>query len=323
MISPAAVILIVFVATVACVFFGGFGLMAWAYSDRVAAEKRLKRMLDGSKGPSRNEILNLLKEKRDGKTDVLFTNAPPFLNLPKLFEQAGIEDDVGSWMLITGLLALFSGGALWFLFQNILYAAIAAAVMILLRYFLILMKRNSRLKKFESLFAQTLEIVGRSLRAGHPFSMGMYMASTEMPDPVGTEFGRVFQETQMGLPLEDSLMRMAQRVPILDVRFFILTVLIHQQTGGDLAEVLDNLSNVIRERFKIHGQVKALTAEGRLSGWVLSALPVFVFFIILVMNREYIMLLLTTELGKKMLYTAIVMQIIGMLLIKKIVNIKV
>ncbi|MBZ0255354.1 type II secretion system F family protein, partial [bacterium] len=212
---------------------------------------------------------------------------------------------------------------MWAVSQHVIYALLAGMGFIMLRYLLVIRRRQTRMTKFEELFAQSLEIIGRSLRAGHPFSMGLYMVSTEMPDPVGTEFGIVFQQNQMGLPMEDALACLAVRVPILDVRFFILTVMIHQQTGGDLAEVLDNLSGVIRDRFKIQGQVRALTAEGRLSGWVLSLLPVFVFCIILIMNREYVMVLLTTELGNKMMYSAVGLQIIGMLLIRKIVNIKV
>jgi tight adherence protein B len=149
------------------------------------------------------------------------------------------------------------------------------------------------------------------------------MVATEMPEPVNEEFGRLFREEQMGLPIEDSLKQMAKRVPVLDLNFFVVALLIHRQIGGDLAEILDNLSKVIRDRFKVLGQVKALTAEGRLSGWVLSLLPVLVFGMILVINPTYGLLLFQTEMGQKMLYGAVVMQIIGMLLIRRIVNIKV
>ncbi|HOJ58753.1 MAG TPA: type II secretion system F family protein, partial [bacterium] len=137
------------------------------------------------------------------------------------------------------------------------------------------------------------------------------------------EFAQVFYETQMGLPLDDSLRRLALRVPLIDVRFFVLSLLIHQQTGGDLAEVLDNLSRVVRDRFKVMGQVKALTAEGRLSGIVLSALPVIVFGLILSMNPSYVRVLIDTGLGRKMLYIAGFLQCVGMAMIYKIVRIKV
>lgn len=320
--NPAAIVMLAFLGTTLVVVIGAIGLYWLAFGDSQAVEKRLDRMMDQS-APNQRQILELLKKKKDSEKYPIFSTFPPLLNLPLLFEQAGIESSVPSWITMSCVMGVVATVGMWAVSQHVIYALLAGMGFITLRYSLVIRRRQIRMTKFEELFAQSLEIIGRSLRAGHPFSMGLYMVSTEMPDPVGTEFGIVFQQNQMGLPMEDALTCLAVRVPILDVRFFILTVMIHQQTGGDLAEVLDNLSGVIRDRFKIQGQVRALTAEGRLSGWVLSLLPVFVFCIILIMNRDYVMVLLTTELGNKMIYSAVGLQIIGMLLIRKIVNIKV
>lgn len=264
-----------------------------------------------------------LKREKDWNRYEFFSDFPPLLNLPLLFEQAGMNCDIGRWFLITLGVAGFSACAVWMASRQVLFATGAFLSALFAPHLCVLYARKKRIKAFESLLAQSLEIISRSLRAGQPFSLGMHMISTEMPPPIGMEFGRVFLEQQMGLPLEESLRQMARRVPLLDLRFFVLSILIHSQAGGDLAEILSNLSKVIRDRFKIMGQVKALTAEGRLSGWVLSLLPIFVFGMILGINPQYILLLLTTELGRKMLYFSVGMQIIGMFMIRKIVNIKV
>ncbi len=319
----AALVMVVFLGTTVVVVMAAVGAYWFLFAEKKAVEDRLDRMVNQSSGPSNSQILDMLKQRKESDKYPIFSSFPPLMNLPLLFEQAGKDSDVLAWLVTTGVLSFASAVGAWALTESVLYTLLGGVGFFGIRYLMVLRQRQNRLKRFEEVFAQSLEIISRSLRAGHPFSMGLYMVSTEMPDPAGTEFGIVFQQNQMGLPMEDALAYLAVRVPILDVRFFILTVMIHQETGGDLAEVLDNLSGVIRDRFKIQGQVRALTAEGRLSGWVLSLLPVFVFGIIMLMNREYIMVLITTELGNKMMYAAVGLQIIGMLFIRKIVNIKV
>ncbi len=144
-----------------------------------------------------------------------------------------------------------------------------------------------------------------------------------MPAPLGNEFGRVFEEQNLGIPMEEALTNMTERIPNLDLKFFVTAVILQRQTGGDLAEILDKIGYLIRERFQIWGQVQALTGEGRLSGIVLLALPPLLFVAVYHLNRDYIMVLFTDPMGKKMLAGAIVMQVLGALAIRKIVNIKV
>ncbi len=199
---------------------------------------------------------------------------------------------------------------------------VAAAVYILPIYYL-MWRRKRRLKRFVHQLPDVFELLGQALRAGHSLASGMQLVSNEMPDPAGTEFGRVFQEQNLGLKIEDALTNLAERMDLLDVRFFVTAVLIQRQTGGDLGEVLDKISGVIRERIKLHGTVMALTAEGRLSGYVLLALPVIVFLALLNINYEYAMVLFEHPTGQMMLTTAVVMMIMGYVMIQKIVNIKV
>jgi tight adherence protein B len=198
--------------------------------------------------------------------------------------------------------------------------AIAVFVVPILYFF---RRRKKRLKKMVEQLPDVFELLCQALRAGHSLASGMQLIAKEMPDPAGTEFGRVFHEQNLGLKIEDALRNMSDRVDVLDVRIFVTAVLIQRQTGGDLAEVLEKIGSVIRERIKLFGTVQALTAEGRLSGYVLLALPVVVFLVMMQVNRAYADLLLYEPLGKMMLTVAVVMQLMGWAMIKKIVNIKV
>ena len=149
------------------------------------------------------------------------------------------------------------------------------------------------------------------------------MVSGEIPEPLGIEFGRVYEEQNLGIGLEESLRSMCDRVPSLDLRFFSTAVILQRTTGGDLAEILEKISSLIRERFKIHGAIQALTGEGRLSGAVLLAMPPVLMVVMMFLNYDYVMLLFNTEIGNKMLMVAGLMQVVGAVVIKKIINIKV
>jgi tight adherence protein B len=151
----------------------------------------------------------------------------------------------------------------------------------------------------------------------------MSVVVQEMPTPIAAEFANVYESQNLGIPIEQAMKDMLKRMPNLDLKFFVTAVVIQRQTGGDLAEILDKISHIIRERFKILGQVQALTGEGRISGVVLMALPIVLFFVVYHLNPDYVMLLFTDPLGRKMIAVAAVLQIMGAVCIKKIVNIKV
>jgi len=184
-------------------------------------------------------------------------------------------------------------------------------------------RRKRRLNRLLEQLPDVFELLSQALRAGHSLASGIQLVSENLPDPIGTEFARVFHEQNLGIKMEDALKSMADRSGQMDVRFFVTAVLVQRQTGGDLAEVLDNIGSVIRERIQLFGMVRALTAEGRLSGWVLLALPVVVFLAELYLNPDYAGDLLWDETGRFILYAAGAMQLMGMAMIKKIVNIKV
>ena len=192
-----------------------------------------------------------------------------------------------------------------------------------LPFMVLRMKRARRLRNFEEQFPEALDLIGRALKAGHAFATGLKMVADEMPEPVGPEFRKTFDEQNFGLPLKDALENLTVRIPLLDVRFFATAVLIQRETGGNLSEILENLAHVVRERFKILRQVRVYTAHGRLTGYVLLALPAFLSIALMFINPDHMNLLFRERMGQMMLMAAIVMQTFGFLWIKKIVKIEV
>jgi tight adherence protein B len=184
-------------------------------------------------------------------------------------------------------------------------------------------KRARRLRKFEEAFPEALDLVARALKAGHAFASGLKMVADEMDEPVGPEFRKTFDEQNFGLPLKDALANLTVRIPSLDVRFFSTAVMIQRETGGNLSEILENLAHVVRERFKILRQVRVHTAHGRLTGYVLLALPVFLAIALSFISPEHMQLLFREPLGHKMLAATVVMQTVGYFWIRQVVKIEV
>jgi tight adherence protein B len=183
--------------------------------------------------------------------------------------------------------------------------------------------RNSRLKAFEEVFPDTLEFISRSMRAGHAFSVSLEMIHREFPEPLSGEFRRTFEEHNLGLPLDVALQSLSNRVPSLDVHFFVSAVLLQKRTGGNLAEILDKLAYVIRERFKLRGRIRAISAHGKMTGLALTCIPIGVGVIMFFVNPDYVKFFFEDDLGNILICSAIGFQIVGYLIIKKIVSIEV
>jgi tight adherence protein B len=256
------------------------------------------------------------------KQNILERLTPEFFRVSKMFEQADVNMKPSALFGIALGCALV-GGLISTLLVNMYVAPVGGSILFSLPFIWLWYKRASRLKKFAAQLPEAMELVARALRAGHSLAAGLHVVADEMPDPIAKEFGRVYEEQNLGVSLDEALGHLCERVPNLDLRFFVTSVNIQRQTGGDLAEILDRIGHVIRERFKILGQVKALTAEGRLSGIVLIAMPIGLFLMMLHMKPDYIKLLWTDEMGIKMSVGAIILMIIGSYAIKKIVDIKV
>jgi tight adherence protein B len=184
-------------------------------------------------------------------------------------------------------------------------------------------QRKGRLKKFEAIFPETLEFISRSMRAGHAFSVSLEMIYREFAEPVSGEFRRTFEEHNLGLPIEVALQGLAKRVPSLDVHFFVSAVLLQKRTGGNLAEILDKLAYVIRERFKLRGRIRAVSAHGKMTATSLSCIPIAVAVLMFYTNPDYVKFFFTDDVGNIMLAVGVALQIFGYLVMKKIVNIEV
>jgi len=184
-------------------------------------------------------------------------------------------------------------------------------------------QRRSRLQKFEAIFPETLEFISRSMRAGHAFSVSLEMIYREFAEPVSGEFRRTFEEHNLGLPIEVALQSLAKRVPSLDVHFFVSAVLLQKRTGGNLAEILDKLAYVIRERFKLRGRIRAVSAHGRMTATSLSCIPIAVAILMFYTNPDYVKFFFEDQVGNYMMGAGVALQVIGYLVMKKIVNIEV
>jgi tight adherence protein B len=240
-----------------------------------------------------------------------------------MFEQADVSLSLSKFYLFVIGAAMLGFAAPALSGFPLKFAPLMAICFAFMPFAWLIIKRKRRMQKFAGQLPEALELISRALRAGHSLASGFNLVAHEMSEPISKEFGRAFEEQNLGMPLESALEGLTERVPNLDLKFFATAVILQRQTGGDLAEILDKIGYLIRERFKIWGQVQALTGEGRLSGIVLLALPPALFVAVYRMNPDYLMLLFTDDLGKKMLVGGIVMQLFGALVIRKIVNIRV
>jgi tight adherence protein B len=241
-----------------------------------------------------------------------------------LLEQAGMHWQPARFVHLT--LVCFAAGlaAGWLLLPVAHVFAIGTGLLAGIGPFLMVwFKRKSRLHKFEEVFPDTLEFISRSMRAGHAFSVSLEMIHREFPEPISGEFRRTFEEANLGLPIEIALEKLAQRIPSLDVHFFVSAVMLQKRTGGNLAEILDKLAYVIRERFKLRGRIRAVSAHGRMTATALSCIPIAVAVLMFYTNPDYVKFFFTDDVGNIMLGSAIALQLIGYFIMQKIVNIEV
>lgn len=306
-----------------------YGLLQLVGDLKEAPKKKIASRLKGRAGGGHadakvtSEELRKTGPKIDGALAAALTKFSFTARLQKTLDQANVTMSASTLMINQTIIAcVLASIVLGFGLPLLAVPAVVVAVY-MLPVFYFVHKRKSRVIKFVDQLPNVFELLSQALRAGHSLASGMQVVANELPEPAGTEFGRVFQEQNLGLKIEDALLNLADRMDVLDVRFFVTAVLIQRQTGGDLAEVLDKISGVIRDRIKLHQTVLALTAEGRLSGYVLLALPVMVFVAMLKINYDYAMILVNHPTGQMMSTFAVVSMIMGWVMIKKIINIKV
>lgn len=315
------VMIAAFIGVIALVF----GIGSIIQSRRASqAESRLAAFTGGGASSTGTQIADeIMREGLSSASGILGQLVARFKNLPMFFQQAESPLKPEQFVLLcTGFAGGFGLIAVLVRSPTALIP-LAAGIGFLCPWIWLWWRRRRRFNKFESQLAGALELMSRALRSGHSLASGLHVVASEMPAPIATEFLKVHEEQNLGIPIDQALKNLLKRVPNMDLQFFVIAVCIQRQCGGDLAEILNKISGLVRERFKILGQVKALTGEGRISGIVLMALPPLLFAAVYYLNPDYIMVLFDREEGRKMLFATGFLQILGAVCIKKIIDIKV
>jgi len=322
--SAALIAFLVFVFVALAVF------AAVSIYDQRNARARLirERLAEERKGPERapDEELALVRDEQLSQIpalDNLLRRSARVSAIQKMLEQAGIAMRAGNFLGVCALAGVGASIVGYTLGRRIEFGWIALLVGFLLPYSYASFKRNKRFEKFEELFPEAIDTLARAVRAGHAFTTALEMISNEVAEPVCTEFRQLYEEQKFGMPVRDALINLTERMPLVDVKFFVTAVMLQRETGGNLAEILDNLSYVIRERFKIQRQVRVYTAQGRLTMALLMGMPPIIVTVMLLLNPGFIRPLFSDPIGHTLLVAGITLQTIGYFVIRKIIRIQV
>jgi tight adherence protein B len=291
-----------------------------------ATKKLRKRMkVSASKGPARPELMQAETPLSHvaAVDSVLRKTGLITAPLHRKVLQSGLNITVGGVVLASLLIGFVVFVLMFWLTRWISVAAGLAAAATIIPYVIVKIAAGRRLRKFEEQFPEATELLARALRAGHAFTTGLQMVADELPEPVGAEFRLVYDRQAFGMPLADALRDMAQRVPLLDARFFVTAVLTQRESGGNLSEVLDNLAKLMRERFMVRREVRTLSAHGRITGWVLGLLAPVLAIILVLLAPQHMSLLITDSIGRFMIGVAVFLQIVGVFTIRRIIDIEI
>jgi tight adherence protein B len=321
---PAVIALVVFVVVALAAF-----AIASLLDQRSARARLIKeRLATVQKVPERepHEELALLRDEQLSKIpalDTLLRRSERVSAIQEALTQAGMKFRAGNFLFLCVLTGAVAGLAALAWSKNPGVGWAALAIGIFLPYSFVSYRRQKRFEKFEELFPEAIDTLARAVRAGHAFTTALEMISNEVAEPLAGEFRKLYEEQKFGMPVRDALMNLTQRVPLVDVKFFVTAVMLQRETGGNLAEILDNLSYVIRERFKIQRQVRVHTAQGRLTMALLMAMPPAVVGIMLIMSPDFVKPLFSDPIGHSLLVGSIALQTIGYFVIRKIIRIQV
>jgi tight adherence protein B len=323
-------VILVFVAVALIVFAGG---MVW---DQRRAQARLlrERLASVQKAAERepNEELALLRDEMLSQIpalDNLLRRSERMTNFQSFLDQANLKVRAGNLLIYCVVSAIVMGGVGLVLAgslppnQATLFALVGVVLGAVIPFSYASYRRTKRFQKFEELFPDAIDTLARAVRAGHAFTTALELIATEIAEPVAGEFRMLFEEQKFGLPVRDALLNLTERMPLVDVKFFVTAVMLQRETGGNLAEILDNLSYVIRERFKIMRQVRVYTAQGRLTMLLLMGLPPVIVVIMLTTSPAFIRPLFADPIGHTLIVSGIVLQTLGYFVIRNIIRIQV
>ena len=319
-----------FIVVLVLVELGYFVLKALRPPERKEVRARLKALASQSEGEG---SVDILKKHRLSEIAWLHRLLNKFASagiLMHLVEQAGVPHTPGFYLLLSVTFALF-GFLAGTRLQSAYFPLVPGFLVIvpcllglgLLPFLHLRLKRRKRYHQFEEQLPEALDLIARSLKAGHAFSSGLKLVSEEMGGPIGFEFGKTLNEVNFGVDLQDALANMTKRIPIDDLKFFVISVILQRETGGNLAEILENLARLIRERFKLYGHVRVLSAQARLSAYILTAIPFVAAIGVHMINPKFFDAFFENPTGKYILALGVVWMIIGMLVMKKLVTIRV
>jgi tight adherence protein B len=311
----------VLVLTIMLGFYWSF-VVRPEHASGTALRKRLGRNITALKDTARVEREESRMSGVPVLNHLLVSRAHLVQPVTRLIEQSGVETTVGVVLLGTGSLVMLGvligqslAGTLW-------VGLILGCCLAVLPFAFLNWKRNKRVQRFEELFPEALDLMARAMRAGHTFITAIGMVADELPTPIGPEFKILHDQQNFGMPLNDALREFGERVPLLTAKFFVTAILTQRESGGNLTEVLDNLAAVIRDRFNVMRQVKVRAAHGKITGWTLVALPPALALVLAIISPSHFVPMLHSTLGMQMIVSAVVLQIAGALIIRKIVNIE-
>jgi tight adherence protein B len=320
MILFLAIFAFLFIVAALCIGFGS----AFLVSRQKQQIRIMLRRAESEAGKRRPDLLKT--EPVEDPLSKAFADVKVVQRLGAILEQSGTGQKIGKFFATT-IVATMAGIFLGFILpgfsRTLITALIPGIVGGLFPFLILLRKREKRLADFEEQFPEALNFLSRSMRAGHAFSIGLEMLVGDSPEPLQGIFRQMLNDLHLGSTLESSMAKLAKSVPLIDVRFFVSAVLLQQGTGGNLAEILDTMAGIIRERFRVKSQVKAASAHGRITGLILSVMPLVVAGLLFISSPAYLMVLATDPTGRKLVLAAFIGQIIGFFCIRKIVNIKV
>jgi tight adherence protein B len=301
-----------------------------SFVDQRNARARLikERLIEERKGPERaaEEELALLRDEQLSEIpaiDNLLRRSARVSAVQKTIAQSGLNLRAGNFLGISAIAGVAATIIVYVLSKRVEFAWVAMLVGFLLPYSYVSFKRTKRFQKFDELFPEAIDTLARAVRAGHAFTTALEMISAEVGEPVAGEFRQLYEEQKFGMPVRDALMNLTDRVPSVDVKFFVTAVMLQRETGGNLAEILDNLSYVIRERFKIQRQVRVYTAQGRLTMALLMGMPPIIVVVMIVLNPGFIHPLFADPIGHTLLVAGITLQTVGYFVIRRIIRIQV
>ncbi|HEV7219647.1 MAG: type II secretion system F family protein [Terriglobales bacterium] len=304
--------------------------------DQRSARARLIRErlanVDKALEPSTGEELALLRDEmlsRIPAFDSLLRRSVRVSNLQTMLEQGGLGIRAGNILILCMISGVVVGGLAMLLTssmagkQSALFVFMGIVFGGIIPYSYASYMRGRRFRKFEELFPEAIDTLTRAVRAGHAFTTALELIANELSEPIASEFRKLFEEQKFGLPVRDALLNLTERVPLVDVKFFVTAVMLQRETGGNLAEILDNLSYMIRERFKIMRQVRVYTAQGRLTMMLLMGMPPIIVVVMLAMNPDFIRPLFADPIGHTLIVAGLTLQTIGYFVIRKIIRIQV